>query len=83
MVELEPEQGPPPRAVEPWTRVVGHTVIDDDGRQFCSCGWRRAAVDETVEDHLRSAWPVLVPRGEGETRADPESTSGDDASPGR
>jgi len=69
MGELEPDQGPPPRAVETWTRVVGHTVVDNAGRQFCSCGWRGEAVGETVEDHLSNAWPVLVPRGEGETRS--------------
>ena len=68
MGELEPDQGLPPRAVEPWTRVVGHTVVDNAGRQFCSCGWRGAAVGATVEEHLRNAWPVLVARGEGQTR---------------
>lgn len=67
--KLETDQGPPPRVVEPWTRVVGHTIVRSaDG--FCECGWRRrAGEDETVEDHLRDAWPVLVPRRENEAHA--------------
>src|SRR4051794_29900370 len=37
--ELDPEIGPPPRAVQPWTHVVGHEVIRrPPGRSFCSCG---------------------------------------------
>jgi len=73
--ELDPEIGPPPRNVQPWTHVAGHEVIRrPPGRSFCSCGhWsyegpgnHRAEVDE----HIRTAWPILVPRLAGETRSD-------------
>lgn len=62
--------GPPPRNVEPWTHVPDHEVIASRGGPvFCSCGIRPAATDDPVEwrtAHLRGAWPVLVPRLDGE-----------------
>jgi hypothetical protein len=71
-----PAVEPPPRQVEPWTRVPGHEVIGRPGRvPFCSCGERSdEAAGTTAEavstwrtEHLRNAWPVLVERGAGET----------------
>jgi hypothetical protein len=66
---LHPDAGPPPRHVEPWTRVVGHVPVRDPQRPFCACGWSAAGEDPqtAVNTHLREAWPVLVPRLDGET----------------
>lgn len=69
MTELDPHTGPPPRHAEAWTRVLGYVPVRDPARPFCSCGWSAAGLDptEAVRKHLREAWPVLVPRGDGET----------------
>lgn len=69
MTGLDADTGPPPRHVEAWTRVVGHVPISDPARPFCPCGWSAAGQDprEAVRQHLRDAWPVLVPRHDGET----------------
>lgn len=58
------EVGPPPRAVSPSTRVQGHDPTRDASKPFCSCGWQSGIVNgfQSVEEHLRTAWPVLVPR---------------------
>lgn len=73
--EQDPQVGPPPRVVEPWTCVAGHEIIRrPGGRSVCSCGqWahegpgnHRAEVDE----HKRTAWPILVPRLPDESRQD-------------
>ncbi len=58
------EVGPPPRAVSPSTRVQGHSPACDASRPACSCGWQ-SGIDngfQSIEEHLRTAWPVLVPR---------------------
>lgn len=65
MNEFEPDGGPPPRQVEPWTQVVGHKVIRGT-RTFCSCGWS-ASEGESSDDHLANAWPVVLPRFVDET----------------
>lgn len=37
----------------------------------CSCGWPgKAGAGQTVEEHLRSAWPELLPRERDETHAE-------------
>ncbi len=66
------EQGPPPRQVEPRTRVVGHVVVSGPRRTFCSCGWSTTheAAANAVTQHLRTAWPILVAKDDGETVAD-------------
>lgn len=58
------EIGPPPRAASPSTRVQGHSPARDASKPSCSCGWQSGIVNgfQTVEEHLRAAWPVLVPR---------------------
>lgn len=70
---LEPSVSPPPRPIEAWTHVPGHEVIARPGRHtFCSCGARaREGEDAQVwrTTHLREAWPILVPRLDGETYA--------------
>lgn len=68
MSESSPDWRPPPRDVHPWTKVLGHVVVDRESRPFCQCGWR-AAPDErsaAVAAHLRDAWPELFPRLDGE-----------------
>lgn len=64
VAEFELDEGLPPRTVQPWTRVFGHTVVRDGSRPFCSCGWSStgANVDQSIKEHLREAWPVLMPR---------------------
>ncbi len=71
MTELDPDEGPPPRAVHPWTQVAGHTYVRRPGRSFCSCGWANDGprTGQQIEDHLRDAWPILVPEEEGESRS--------------
>lgn len=63
-----PEAGPPPRAVSPSTRVRGHTPARDASQPSCSCGWRSEIANgfESVDEHLRIAWPILIPRRPGE-----------------
>lgn len=67
-----PDSSPPPRQVMPWTRVPGHHVVGRL-RAFCECGAQPKDTDGTHdpdewrEEHLRDAWPILVPRVEGET----------------
>jgi hypothetical protein len=69
-----PEEGVPPRAVQAWTSVRGHTIAGTQGRYVCSCGEWRAETDSGSEaeaqrmEHLRNAWPVMVPREPGERR---------------
>lgn len=65
-----PDSGPPPRSVQPWTRVPGHQVISRI-RGFCQCGARQQARDNANFDdwrieHLGNAWPILVSRREAE-----------------
>lgn len=71
MTELDPAEGPPPRTVHAWTQVAGHTYVRRPDRSFCSCGWANdgSRAGQRIEDHLRDAWPILVPRGEGEARS--------------
>ncbi len=71
MVDLGPQEGPPPRHVEPWTHVLGHVLVPNPKRSFCSCGWSTSGteVNAQVQAHLREAWPVLVPRLRGESFA--------------
>jgi hypothetical protein len=66
--EVDPHVGPPPRNVQPWTRVEGHTVVRGRERSFCSCGWdyRGSEQHRAVHDHVESAWPRLLPRLSGE-----------------
>lgn len=70
---LAPSVCPPPRTVKPWTLVPGHDVVVRRAEAaLCSCGERSARGDNADEwraDHLREAWPVLVPRLDGETYA--------------
>lgn len=72
---LAPADGVPPRRVEPWTQVTGHVVVTDRPQAFCSCN-ERAPRDwagtgrEWRDEHLREAWPELVPQREGETYDD-------------
>lgn len=72
---LTAADGVPPRQVEAWTQVSGHVVIAERPRAFCSCG-ERAARDwgdtgrAWREEHLREAWPVLVPRDVDEPYGD-------------
>lgn len=61
--ELDPDEGPPPRVVQPWTRVTGHVVTA--GGRFCSCG-RSSSSGEAAVAHIRDAWPLLVPKEDGE-----------------
>lgn len=72
MTETGEDQGPPPRQVQPWTRVAGHVVVRGPRRTFCSCRWSDAGEDAegAVAEHLRTAWPILVPRERGETERD-------------
>jgi hypothetical protein len=61
------DEGPPPRPVEPWTQVAGHTVTRIAPDAFlCQCGWRGS----DRESHLHEAWPILVPRFESEPLTD-------------
>lgn len=71
MTELDPDEGPPPRTVHPWTQVVGYLTVRRPERSFCSCGWANggARTGQRVEDHLREAWPILVPQEQGESRS--------------
>ncbi len=59
------EVGPPPRAVGPNTRVKGHIPDrSNTSSPACSCGWS-SGIDngfQSFPEHLRTAWPVLVPR---------------------
>lgn len=70
-----PSDGVPPRRVEPWTQITGHVVVANRPQAFCSCG-ERAPRDwagtgrEWRDEHLRDAWPELVPRLEGESFED-------------
>lgn len=64
---LAASDGVPPRQVEAWTQVSGHVVIADRPRVFCSCGERSprewgGTGAEWRQEHLRAAWPILVPR---------------------
>lgn len=70
MSELDPQEGPPPRHFDAWTRVVGHAPVRDRRRPFCSCGWVAPGQGNAaaVAEHLRLAWPELVPRLDGEGR---------------
>ena len=69
-----PVESPPPRNVEPWTRVAGHRVIANNGRSaFCRCGERQGdarPADEWRVEHLANAWPILVERLPGESLED-------------
>jgi hypothetical protein len=71
--ELDPEDGPPPREVYPWTHVVGHVIVRVPGRRsFCDCGWSYTGEGDhrvQVDEHKRTAWPRLIPRLPDETRA--------------
>lgn len=62
------EVGPPPRAVSPSTRVQGHNPARDASDPPCSCGWRSSIANgfQSVDEHLRTAWPILIPRRAGE-----------------
>lgn len=66
---FDPEEGPPPRKIEPWTRVTGHQIISRRRPEaWCKCGfWRAATSDSSSDEHLRTAWPVLVQKLDGET----------------
>lgn len=65
---------PPPRAVTSLTSVPGHKVELRSGRPAsCECGGRQPGPSQDPlaptrwrEEHLRSAWPVLIGRLEGE-----------------
>lgn len=72
MNECAPDEGPPPRDVQLWTRVVGHVVVRRPERTFCSCRWSHtgAGGDAAATEHLRTAWPILVPHQDGETHAE-------------
>ncbi len=69
-----PMESPPPRKVEPWTRVAGHQVITNKRRfAFCRCGERQTdarTADEWRVEHLANAWPILVERLPGESLED-------------
>jgi hypothetical protein len=70
--ELDSEVGIPPRQVLRWTRVAGHVIVRTERPPFCSCGWHaeaRAGADEAIDEHLREAWPILVPKKDGESPA--------------
>ncbi|WP_460796833.1 hypothetical protein [Nocardioides pacificus] len=72
---LAPSDGVPPRQVEPWTRVTGHVVVANRPQAFCSCGdgaprdWAGTG-REWRDEHLRDAWPELVPQLESESADD-------------
>lgn len=61
---VKADVGPPPRAVNPSTRVQGHTPARSPSRPACSCGWLSGIHNgfQGIEEHLCTAWPVLVPR---------------------
>jgi hypothetical protein len=72
---LAAADGVPPRQVEAWTQVSGHVVIADRPRAFCSCGERSphdwgGTAREWRQQHLRDAWPILVPRDGDEPYGD-------------
>ena len=80
MDHIEPSVSPPPRHVEPWTRVVGHQVNSSPqsgigprgSAAFCSCGERQAddrPAQDWREEHLANAWPILIPREADESLA--------------
>lgn len=77
MTAPQPDVGPPPRAVEPWTRVPGHVLNPGlaggrAGRPLCSCGWTGPgdAPRDEQREHLRQAWPELLERLPDEKRLD-------------
>jgi hypothetical protein len=78
-----PSNGTPPRTVEAWTQVAGHIVVANQRLPFCSCG-DRAPNDwalsprEWRDEHLRGAWPVLVPKLDGESLEDWRSRLSDE-----
>lgn len=72
---LAAADGVPPRQVEAWTQVSGHVVVADRPRAFCSCGERAprdwaGTAREWRQEHLREAWPILVPRAGDEPLGD-------------
>jgi len=72
---LAAADGVPPRQVEAWTQVSGHVVVADRPRAFCSCGERSprewgGTGREWRQEHLREAWPILVPRNGDEPYGD-------------
>lgn len=69
LTETGADRGRPPRQVQPWTRVAGHVVVRGPQRTFCSCRWSIAEenAEGAVAEHLRTAWPILVPKQHGET----------------
>jgi hypothetical protein len=69
---VDAEVGPPPRMVQPWMRVEGHTVVRRQERSFCSCGWDTRGSDQrrAIHDHIETSWPRLFPRISGEALRD-------------
>lgn len=68
MTDFEPDTGPPPRSIQPWTKVQGH-VVTSSPPFICKCGWRapRDASRGSVDEHLQEAWPLLVERMDADT----------------
>lgn len=50
-------------------RAEAHVVVRGPQRTFCSCRWSTTdeAAADAVTEHLRTAWPILVPQEQGET----------------
>lgn len=73
---LAPDEGAPPRTVYEWTTVIGHNVTITTGPPArCACGEQQHRAStlrphEWREEHVRTAWPILVDRLQEEPLGD-------------